>query len=66
MIFTQYKGSLTFLGCHCQSDALNKKQYKTHLELKKDNFWDYISKAVNTNGAALQNLGQMELGQEIK
>ncbi|XP_062386110.1 apolipoprotein A-IV-like [Sardina pilchardus] len=54
-----------FVGCYCESDALNKKPFKIQLELKKDNFLDYIRKSMNIHESALQNLGKADLGQEI-
>uniref|UniRef100_A0AAR2K5Y4 Apolipoprotein A-IV n=1 Tax=Pygocentrus nattereri TaxID=42514 RepID=A0AAR2K5Y4_PYGNA len=52
-----------FTGCHAKS--MWQDQAKPSMDMVKDAFWDYVSKATLTTDDILQKIRESEMGQEV-
>lgn len=50
----------------CNANIVWQSQPKSQLDMVKDAFWDYVSKATLTTEDSLQMIRKSELGKEVK
>ncbi|XP_026798161.3 apolipoprotein A-I [Pangasianodon hypophthalmus] len=49
----------------CQASVIRQDEAKPSIEMVKDAFWDYVSKATLTTEEILQKIKESEMGQEV-
>lgn len=50
----------------CQANVLRSEEPKPQLDMVKDAFWDYYSKATKTAHDTLKTIKESEFGQKVK
>lgn len=54
------------LSAGCDANVVRQNRPKQQLDMVKDAFWDYVSKATTTAEDSLKQIRQSQLGKEVK